>query len=180
MSEDDIRALTSLTVKQCEVLDRLLEHKSSKEIARELGISHHTVDQRLQFAKGKLGVVTRNECALEYRRLLQLSRDRTQEVANVSHPSLHEKSRSALQVISVDFAAERDGKDLIALEPQVRGRHDESVCKGDEYRVLPKMFDGPYGTFTRVGMIVLIVVLLLLIALGGVAFFGFLSQRFGG
>jgi DNA-binding CsgD family transcriptional regulator len=180
MSEDDIRALASLTAKQREVLDRLLEHKSSKEIARELGISHHTVDQRLQFAKEKLGVATRNECAVEYRRLLHLCRGEAQGAANLSHPSLYEESRSAEEAISVDFAAERDGEDLIALEPQVRGRPDESVGKGAGYRVVPEMFDGPYGTFIRLGMIVLTTVLLLFIALGGVAFFDFLSRRFGG
>ena len=36
--------LAGLTAKQREVLDLLIEHKTSKEIARELGISPHTVD----------------------------------------------------------------------------------------------------------------------------------------
>src|SRR6478752_3465006 len=53
--------LAGLTAKQREVLDLLIEHKTSKEIARELGISPHTVDQRIQFAKEKLGASSRSE-----------------------------------------------------------------------------------------------------------------------
>lgn len=36
--------LDQLTAKQREVLDLLIEHKTSKEISRQLGISPHTVD----------------------------------------------------------------------------------------------------------------------------------------
>ena len=49
-SESEI-VLAGLTAKQREVLDLLIEHKTSMEIARRLGISPHTVDQRIQFAK---------------------------------------------------------------------------------------------------------------------------------
>jgi len=62
--------LPSLTDKQRAVLDLLIEHKTSKEISRELGISPHTVDQRIMLARAKLGVVTRIEVAQAYRRLL--------------------------------------------------------------------------------------------------------------
>jgi DNA-binding CsgD family transcriptional regulator len=48
--------------RQCLRLVR--RHKTSKEIARELGISKATVDQRLRIAGEKLGVVTRTEAAL--------------------------------------------------------------------------------------------------------------------
>jgi DNA-binding CsgD family transcriptional regulator len=41
----------------------VLEHKSSKEIARELGISSHTVDQRLKQAMKHLGAGSRVEAA---------------------------------------------------------------------------------------------------------------------
>ena len=41
-------------------------HKTSKQIARELGISHHTVDQRVVAARRKFGVETRNELAAAY------------------------------------------------------------------------------------------------------------------
>ncbi len=65
--------LAGLTAKQRQVLDLLIEHKTSKEIARQLGISPHTVDQRIQFAKEKLGAASRNEAAAAYRNLVALS-----------------------------------------------------------------------------------------------------------
>ena len=58
--------LSALTDKQCDVLDLVLAHKSSKEIARTLGISHYTVDQRIAAARQKLGASTRRELALIY------------------------------------------------------------------------------------------------------------------
>src|SRR5262245_49126162 len=67
----DPNPLGGLTDKQREVLDLLLEHKTSKEIARLLRISPHTVDQRIQFAKDKLGANSRSEAAVAYRRLLE-------------------------------------------------------------------------------------------------------------
>ena len=41
----------------------VLQHKSSKDIARELGISPHTVDQRIRFAMKTLGAANRVEAA---------------------------------------------------------------------------------------------------------------------
>jgi len=64
--------LDSLTEKQREVLDLLLEHKTSKEISRKLGISPHTVDQRMTQARVKLGLANRGEVANAYRRLKEM------------------------------------------------------------------------------------------------------------
>jgi DNA-binding CsgD family transcriptional regulator len=41
----------------------VLQHQSSKDIARALGISPHTVDQRIRFAMKSLGVANRVEAA---------------------------------------------------------------------------------------------------------------------
>lgn len=59
-------SLGNFTAKQCEVLDLLLAHKSSKEIARTLNISPYTVDQRITAARQRLGVVSRGELARSY------------------------------------------------------------------------------------------------------------------
>ena len=64
--------LATLTDKQREVLDLVLEHKSSKEIARALRISPYTVDQRLSAVRHKLGVATRGEVARSYAQLREL------------------------------------------------------------------------------------------------------------
>lgn len=55
--------VTKLTEGQRECLRRVLLHMTSKDIARELGISPHTVDQRLRVALRTLGVGSRIEAA---------------------------------------------------------------------------------------------------------------------
>jgi DNA-binding CsgD family transcriptional regulator len=72
---DDVQQATarlaSLTGKQRAVLDLLCQHKSSKEIARTLGISPYTVDQRIAGARLKLGASNRGEVARAYAQLRQ-------------------------------------------------------------------------------------------------------------
>ncbi len=55
--------LARLTESQRACLRRVLMHMSSKDIARELGISPHTVDQRLRVAMQTLGATSRVEAA---------------------------------------------------------------------------------------------------------------------
>ncbi|HMJ93089.1 MAG TPA: helix-turn-helix transcriptional regulator [Allosphingosinicella sp.] len=52
-----------MTEGQRDCLRMVLQHKSSKEIARDLGISPHTVDQRLKQAMRHLGASSRVEAA---------------------------------------------------------------------------------------------------------------------
>ena len=66
------QGLDELTDKQKLVLEHLLDHMTSKEIARELRISPHTVDQRIRYARKTLGVESRSELAVEYRRLKEV------------------------------------------------------------------------------------------------------------
>jgi len=58
--------LSRLSDKQREVLEHLILYKSDKEIARDLGISLKTVEQRMAAARGKLGTGDRNETARVY------------------------------------------------------------------------------------------------------------------
>lgn len=64
------QGLDSLTRKQRDVLDLLIQHKTSKQISRDLDISPFTVDQRLNAARDKLGLATRIELAQRYRALV--------------------------------------------------------------------------------------------------------------
>lgn len=59
----DISRVSKLSDGQRECLKRVLVHKNSKEIAIELGISPHTVDQRLRAAIKILDVSNRFEAA---------------------------------------------------------------------------------------------------------------------
>jgi DNA-binding CsgD family transcriptional regulator len=56
-------AVSELTRGQLDVLLLVDQHLSSKEIAAELGISPHTVDQRIRQALHKLGVERRSQAA---------------------------------------------------------------------------------------------------------------------
>lgn len=58
------RDIGRLSEGQKECLRLVLAHKTSKEIARELQISSHTVDQRIRFANRVLGVRTRMQAAI--------------------------------------------------------------------------------------------------------------------
>lgn len=178
MPNNDITVLDTLTAKQREVLDLLMEHKTSKEIARELGISPHTVDQRIQFSKEKLGVGSRSEVAVEYRRLIQLCQSPIQPAPEPSVQDTYEDSGSAERAVLPDLAVQRDGSDRIALRPSKEGNPGSQAGEGSGHRVVPGMFEGRYGTLMRLGVIVLITTLLLLIVLGGLALFDNLSRAF--
>ncbi|WP_448585671.1 helix-turn-helix domain-containing protein [Thermaurantiacus sp.] len=71
MSRDKIPDLAArvarLTPGQRACLDLVDDHATSKEIARQLGISRHTVDARLRQAMQILGVTSRREAAIIWR-----------------------------------------------------------------------------------------------------------------
>ncbi len=69
-SEDEVR-WARLTDKQRACLDLVLEHQTSKQIARRLNISKQAVDLRLTSARDILGAANRAESAVRYARLKQ-------------------------------------------------------------------------------------------------------------
>lgn len=68
---DPAEALELLTAKQVEVLDLLLQHKTTKQIARELSIAPNTVDARIAAVRDKWGTRDRKATARVYAQLLQ-------------------------------------------------------------------------------------------------------------
>lgn len=64
--------LDSITDRQREVLDLVVQHWTSKQIARELGISPNTVDQRVNAVRDKLGARDRAETVRMYLQLSQM------------------------------------------------------------------------------------------------------------
>src|SRR4051812_9632723 len=60
---DDRDPLSRLTEREKVCLRQWLQHKSAKEIAPELGISHHAVEKRLKMARTKLGATSSLEAA---------------------------------------------------------------------------------------------------------------------
>ena len=60
---DPVHAINRLSPGQLDVLKLVAQYKSSKEIGRELAISHHTVDQRIKRIQAILDVPSRAEAA---------------------------------------------------------------------------------------------------------------------
>lgn len=181
-TESPLDVLSSLTEKQRDVLDLLIEHKTSKEISRLLGISHHTVDQRIMLARAKLGVASRSEVAQAYRRLVANS------IANsITDTAIYERSvydfsdvAPPLDVPQSSFREDRTDwfqSSMSRHEVPANGALQGGSTLAEPYhRVLPEMFDGPYGTLVRLGTIAVFAMVLILIVLGGLAMFSQLSQ----
>lgn len=157
----DSDGFTALTPKQREVLELLLEHKTSKEIARVLEISPHTVDQRINFAKQKFGATSRGELATSYR--LQKS---------IYEESIYEESDIDHRAIPLQMGCGSDTSDYL-----ISG-NDETEWPADRknVRLVPEMFEGRFGTMMRLGAIVGIAALLLIAVLVGLAIFQSLSS----
>jgi len=60
---DDRNSLARLTEREKVCLRQWLQHKSAKEIAADLGISHHAVEKRLKMARIKLGATSSLDAA---------------------------------------------------------------------------------------------------------------------
>lgn len=183
---DDDDPLEALTSKQRDVLDLLIQHKTSKEISRLLGISPHTVDQRIMLARAKLQVATRGEVAQAYRRLVEKRRnsgipvDDTIYEKPVYQPSYLPVSDSVLHFDGrEDEVLVRQHADLFRQGPQQMATAAGPGAEADYYRVLPEVFDGPNGTLMRLGAIAAITVFLILIILGGLSIFSQLSRIIG-
>jgi DNA-binding CsgD family transcriptional regulator len=157
--------LAGLTAKQREVLDLLIQHKTSKEIARDLGISPHTVDQRIQFAKEKLGATSRSEVALLYRRLVEICGQLTYENSGIADLPEAAESGPGTQA-----------GPLSALRLRERTYPDQPRETERDYPVVPELFEGRYGTLIRLGAIIAIAMFLVLLVLGGLAMFSQLSE----
>jgi DNA-binding CsgD family transcriptional regulator len=152
-----------LTTKQREVMDLLIEHKTSKEIGRRLGISPHTVDQRIQFARDKLGARTRGEAAALYRRLVETYGQMT-----------YGNSHLAELAVAGDSGAGTQGSFRDRSHPE-RAPSAQPGTEAD-VQVVPELFEGRYGTLMRLGAIVAIAVFLVIFVLGGLAIFSKLSE----
>lgn len=182
--EDDV--LDALTPKQREVLDLLIQHKTSKEISRLLGISPHTVDQRIMLARAKLNVATRGEVAQQYRRLVEERRNSAISSPAiiwekpVYQPSYVEMTESDGQGPDrEDGVAFQTTIGLLRKAPQETEQSEAARAVKAYYRVLPEVFDGPNGTLVRLGSIAAITVFLILIVLGGLSIFSQLSEIIG-
>ena len=164
-----------LTAKQREVLDLLIQHKTSKEISRLLGISPYTVDQRINLARAKLNLANRNEVAHVYRQLVSTYQQPVYDPSYIARSPFSADSRqrddtevdTPSAVLQLASAAQAIAPGYGTITASVSGGPTTTVY----YHVLPEMFDGPYGTVLRLGYMVGIALFLMLVALGGMTMF---------
>jgi DNA-binding CsgD family transcriptional regulator len=173
--------LAALTQKQRDVLDLLVQFKTSKEISRILHISPHTVDQRVEAAKTKLGASSRPELALIYRALLgSVSSGEASQISSaISERLTYEESHVADPDVSVQFRS-RVGPAIVPPGDPEPGNWVVPDNVEDEIRVVPELFDGRWGTFARLVSILAITVLICVAFLGGLAIFVQVSSLVGG
>jgi DNA-binding CsgD family transcriptional regulator len=98
--------LAKLSAVQIETLRLVYAHKNSKEIARVMGVSSHTVDERIRVAIRKLGVDSRTKAALI--------------VASHSDPEAYQSLMYQLSVIGLpveQLQLERPQPELVRPDP---------------------------------------------------------------
>lgn len=150
-----VEVLSSLTAKQREVLDLVLRHQSSKEIARALHISPHTVEQRILAARQKLGVSSRGELARVYSQLRYVCEETAYDFSYVVdpadpiHPTPRDQSVDPVFMLSDTTSIKMELPWHLQPEPQ----------SGLE------AIDDRFGVFGRVLIIPALAVLIALLAL---------------
>jgi DNA-binding CsgD family transcriptional regulator len=157
-----------LTEKQRDALNLLIQHKTSKQISRELRVSPHTVDQRIEFAKRKFGVATRGELAQAYLRWLTVHEQLTYEKSHIAELADRLETSISEQRDAVAGLVHSEWSDLEV--PQ---------STATDYRVVPELFSGKSGVIYRLGAIFLIAVLMVITVLGGLTIFVTLTEIMG-
>jgi DNA-binding CsgD family transcriptional regulator len=107
-SADLSARVARLTAGQRACLDLVDDHATSKEIARQLGISRHTVDARLRQAIQILGVSSRREAAIIWRAAAS---------AEGYQPFAYQMSRLEAAALSSDIDGHDDAQDLRESAP---------------------------------------------------------------
>lgn len=184
LKEGQDNPLADLTDKQREVLDLLIQHKTSKEISRILGISPHTVDQRISLARAKLKLSSRNEVAQAYKSLIATYERTIYEDSYVvgsgqnGQTSGQENEVSIPPLVIQQSVAERAVRQPVdsRQEHMVSERYTNGSLPVLYYPVLPEAFDGPFGTLVRLGYIAVITVFLVVAVLGGLSMYSELAR----
>jgi DNA-binding CsgD family transcriptional regulator len=118
-------SLSRLTEREKVCLRQWLQHKSAKEIAADIGVSHHAVEKRLKMARIKLGASS----SLEAARILAETEGYGQTVAHspdlASSPVAPHSAVNRLAVLGVVFMV-LIGAGVLALLVQPAGLSQEA------------------------------------------------------
>lgn len=180
VKEEQENPLADLTDKQREVLDLLIQHKTSKEISRILGISPHTVDQRISLARAKMKLSSRSEVAQAYRSLIATYERTIYEDSYVVGSGQNgQTSSQENEVVSQQASVSHPVANQTAGSPQrvlISERYTNGNMPVLYYPVLPEAFDGPLGTLVRLGYIAVITLFLVVAVLGGLSMYSELAR----
>ena len=154
-----------LTDKQIAVLDLLVQHRTSKEIARELGISPHTVEQRLNGAKHKLGVTRRGDLANAWLRAKALCEKPVYEEIRITP--------NALPLSEQAQPGERT--DLIVPAP-AQASLPAAETASQPVNLVPAVLTGRNGALMRITAVFAIAAGMTMVCIGGLAVLEQLSR----
>jgi len=157
-------ALNCLTRKEREALDLLVQHHTTKDIARLLRLSPNTVDMRLRNARQKLGAVDRYDVARLYQELLETCG----------------KTTCGISVMSTARPAP------VAPDPELRNARFTlrdagtfllpAPWENSQPTALPEVLDGRFGRTWRIAVILLGALSIALLALALIAIAGQLGM----
>jgi hypothetical protein len=149
------------------VLEHLILYKSDKEIARDLGISLKTVEQRMAGARQKMGTTDRNETARIYAALREDGGNPLYRLPPL--PSAAGHANQASEIASQAAFTLHDAG--FAITPPWE--------MAPQPRVLPEVFHGRSATAVRLAAIGFCTIALLMMALLAIAIGEGLTDLFG-
>ncbi|MFC0204966.1 LuxR C-terminal-related transcriptional regulator [Novosphingobium soli] len=156
------RIFAHLTLKQHEVLVRIAENRTSKEIAWELGISESAVNQRIEGVRVRLGSPSRAEVARAYRQYLQ---DRS-----ATCNSIPGKNLQVPEGTLADDAEARDARArYFARIETLSGKAPPRPPQREFGRFVPEVLDGVNAGLSRTAATVVIALGMLLVAVVGLS-----------
>lgn len=159
-NEAKVEFLSLLTQKQKDVLELLIKHSTSKEISKELGISPHTVYQRIESAKRRLGVTRRRDLVQAY-----LSHKRACDQLT------YEEFHMAKPPASTQETARGNGDDPVMFAEPAGSESSYLIEDLPVKRVVPPELEGSTGTLYRLSLIFTISALMILVILAIVTIF---------
>lgn len=159
LERPDRSAFHALTEKQREVLDLLGENRTTKEIARLLGVSDSAVNQRIEPLRQRLGGVTRAELARRYRAFAADEHDgRPCEV-------LAGQNFQVASSLERGHSTQRDDRPgHYRFEDSMSFAHEPPWSRRPELRIVPRLLDGKYAGWTR-GIVILLLLVLIIASL---------------
>ena len=147
-----------LTPKQHEVMRRVAENRTSKEIAWDLGVSESAINQRIEAVRSRGGGALRAELARAYRQYLEEQHYKpvTGNILQIS--ALPGTGQSMRRDEPADALALADAV-VYTVTPPWQGEA--------AFRIVPEVLDGTHAAFSRTAAMIAIAAGILLVAMIG-------------